>query len=507
MCDLKKQLLKGIKSKVEQSLSGKKNSNCIIDILKLTHDADKSIVTAAIKGLSRIFTMLLAKQEMIIKEDEEDKKYKQWLQDRYKDCIQCLIDVIANKNSKPITQELAMCTIVKLLEAESRNPLKQNQGYFFPRSPLEKLLTCLLSSMQDFTHLMNRFQEYLEYDDMRFYTLEVVSGKIRETNSRVQKLDAAQKKMEEELFCKNTLCLLEQVTMPTEDCLSNFLTPLPPDDEEIRATQLKEQRKAFSNAWLSFLLLSLPLQTYKTVLFMMHDKVIPHMSSPVMLTDFLTASYNIGGAISLLALNAIFILMTQHNLEYPEFYKKLYSLLEPSIFHVKYKARFFYLTNLFLSSSHLPAYLVAAFAKKLSSLALTAPPPAVMLVVPFVCNLIKRHPTCKTLIARDTEAMKDDPFLADETDPSKCRALASSLWELKTLKHHYLPSVATTAGSIERPFPKVEWDLTDFYESSYDEMFTTEINKKVKHVPLEFEAPSGLFSGKLDKFNNYWLLE
>lgn len=37
--------------------------------------------------------------------------------------------------------------------------------------------------------------------------------------------------------------------------------------------------------------------------------------------------------------------------EYPNFYQKLYGLLDPSIFHVKYRARFFHLADLFLSSS------------------------------------------------------------------------------------------------------------------------------------------------------------
>lgn len=37
--------------------------------------------------------------------------------------------------------------------------------------------------------------------------------------------------------------------------------------------------------------------------------------------------------------------------EYPDFYRKLYSLLDPSVFHVKYRARFFHLADLFLSSS------------------------------------------------------------------------------------------------------------------------------------------------------------
>jgi len=37
--------------------------------------------------------------------------------------------------------------------------------------------------------------------------------------------------------------------------------------------------------------------------------------------------------------------------DFPEFYTKLYALLKPGIFHVKYKARFFYLLDLFLTST------------------------------------------------------------------------------------------------------------------------------------------------------------
>ncbi|GCB83120.1 hypothetical protein scyTo_0023818 [Scyliorhinus torazame] len=79
------------------------------------------------------------------------------------------------------------------------------------------------------------------------------------------------------------------------------------------------------------------------------------MSKPTLMIDFLTAAYEIGGAISLLALNGLFYLIHHHNLEYPDFYKKLYSLLEPSVLHVKYRARFFHLLDLFLSSRSVPA--------------------------------------------------------------------------------------------------------------------------------------------------------
>ena len=108
------------------------------------------------------------------------------------------------------------------------------------------------------------------------------------------------------------------------------------------------------------------LDLYKRILILLTEKVMPILSNPLNFTDFLMESYNIGGSISLLALNGVFILITKHNLEYPDFYKKLYALCTPELLHAKYRARFFHLANLFLASSHLPEYLVAAFIKRLS---------------------------------------------------------------------------------------------------------------------------------------------
>ena len=41
--------------------------------------------------------------------------------------------------------------------------------------------------------------------------------------------------------------------------------------------------------------------------------------------------------------------MQKHNLDYPEFYRKLYALFTPSLFHSRYLARFLRLSDLFLS--------------------------------------------------------------------------------------------------------------------------------------------------------------
>ncbi|XP_019242371.1 PREDICTED: nucleolar complex protein 4 homolog B-like [Nicotiana attenuata] len=103
----------------------------------------------------------------------------------------------------------------------------------------------------------------------------------------------------------------------------------------------KKMKLKFTKAWISFLRLPLPIDVYKEVLVNLHQVVIPYLSNPLMLCDFLTRSYDIGGVVSVMALSSLFVLMTQHGLEYPNFYEKLYALLEPSIFMAKHRAKFF----------------------------------------------------------------------------------------------------------------------------------------------------------------------
>eukprot|EP00854_Cymbomonas_tetramitiformis_P008732 gene8732-10353_t len=134
------------------------------------------------------------------------------------------------------------------------------------------------------------------------------------------------------------------------------------------------QRKAFSQAWLALLKLPLPEDVYKKVLARMHTGVVPHLINPLLLSDFLTHSLDKGGLVGLLALNGIFVLVQEHGLEYPEFYERLYQLLDSNAFHAKYRKRFFDLVDIFLKSSHLPVYIPAAFVKRFARLALTAPP-------------------------------------------------------------------------------------------------------------------------------------
>ncbi|CAN1805193.1 Protein NUCLEOLAR COMPLEX ASSOCIATED 4 [Linum perenne] len=291
------------------------------------------------------------------------------------------------------------------------------------------------------------------------------------------------------------------------------------------ASVVKKMKVKFTKTWISFLRLPLPLDIYKEVLATMHQAVMPNMTNPLMLCDFLTRSYDIGGVVSVMALSSLFILMTKHGLEYPDFYEKLYALLVPSIFMAKHRAKFFELLDSCLRSPLLPAYLAAAFTKRLSRLSIIVPPSGGLVIIALIHNLLRRHPSINCLVHREevnassdsnlvaetdnvddghgsatTKRVGIDPFDNDESNPVKSNALGSSLWEVENLRHHYCPPVSRFVESLETDLTvtskTTEMNIKDFSSGSYATIFGAEIRRRVKQVPLAFYkmTPTTLFS-------------
>lgn len=63
-----------------------------------------------------------------------------------------------------------------------------------------------------------------------------------------------------------------------------------------------------------------------------------------------------------------------------------------------------------LKSPLLPAYLAAAFAKKLSRLSLSVPPSGALVVIALIHNLLRRHPSINCLVNRVTVQSIFCPF-------------------------------------------------------------------------------------------------
>lgn len=206
------------------------------------------------------------------------------------------------------------------------------------------------------------------------------------------------------------------------------------------------------------------------------------------------------------------------------------------------RSRFFHLLELFLSSSHLPAYMIAAYAKRLSRLSLVAEPGAILFIIPMVYNLILRHKECLQLIHRtgattvaekalqrreelssanavDAAAKKlsiqtkqialkdgNDPFLSSEKDPIKSNALQSSLWELATMKDHYNADVAVRAKIFEERLRHQFVPLDDVMDISYKSLFESQLKRKAKgSVPLAFQPITSVFT-EYDGFDSVFAL-
>ncbi|KAM7004390.1 nucleolar complex protein 4 homolog [Passerculus sandwichensis] len=500
---------------LEAVLGSRSSANRVFELLEpLAGQEEPEDIVSAARICGRLFGALLERGELFVGPlPEQDAslgesysaqdKYRIWMRHRYRDCVGCLGELMGHEAFQ--VKEQALCTLMKFVELEAQYPLIKIEWkgtLTFPCDLLKVVVDGLLPTTEDASLLISRFQEYLEYDDVRYFVMKAVTASIGQVMQKTKERPLP-------FYQQNVFSLISPINMPNKESEMVKFMVKQDNREELKFSKLQAHRQVFQKMWLTFLKHKLPPGLYKKVLVILHDSVLPYMNEPTLMMDFLTVAYGIGGAISLLALNGLFILIHQHNLEYPDFYKKLYSLLDPSIYHVKYRARFFHLTDLFLSSSHLPAYLVAAFIKRLARLALTAPPEALLMILPFICNLFRRHPACKVLLHRPAGPadMSEDPYVMEEEEPSESRALQSSVWEIQSLQSHYHPDVAKAAAVLNQSLSEMEDDISGLLELSAAELFDREVKKKAVDVPLEFEPVRGLFGKKNDIFAEHFSLD
>jgi hypothetical protein len=219
-----------------------------------------------------------------------------------------------------------------------------------------------------------------------------------------------------------------------------------------RLSDPMQYKRAFSKAWLGLLALPFTPAQHKLLLKHLPEHVVPHLRNPMLLADYLTSSYATGGMVAVLALESLFHLIVHHNLDYPGFFLSLYNLCTVDVFSAKYRAKFMKLLSTSLKSVNLPAYLVAAFAKRLAHLALHTPTPNAQFCIAQCTWLLRQHPQAQVLIHRKARTGPSKDFDNNEnTDLEKAHALDSSLWEMELLQQHHLYAAAQLAASLATP--------------------------------------------------------
>jgi len=426
------------------------------------------------------------------KEDEveegADGKLKSWMAERLQESSKKLASLL--HHPKTSVSSLVLAAITALLKASWLSSGETNKWGQVEKQVLHNFLLSVCSTKRDSKAALVRAHELLVFCDVKFHLLKQLKKTISTAvaNGKVNNF-----------FIDNVINVLELVDMKrlAGDDTTSLLCRDPDTGASLFSLDLAGARDAFQQCWLAILKTKINLAQYKRVLILLQEKVIPFLPRPLLLTDFLLTSYSVGGAISLLALSSVYTLISQHNLEFPQFYIKLYQLFAPEVMHVKYRARFFHLSSLFLSSTHLPEYLVAAFVKRLARLCLTAPAHCIPMALRFIHNLIHRHPGLVRLLDNPGgpgDSVETDPFDNCTTEPDKSRAMESSLWEVESLQRHCLPQVSQAAKELmEKGLREQELDIAPMLETDWMEAMETEAKKKVfPNVPINWEEPNGL---------------
>ncbi|OLY81381.1 hypothetical protein AYI68_g4520 [Smittium mucronatum] len=487
--------------------------------------------------------------------NKEDKKkiLADWLSKSYQTFTKILLFNLYSEDTA--IQILSLRLLLSLLQKEGAFLFRRSNKFSFPSELYKDIVVTVLTNKDTSSNLLQTFLDSFinQYSDLRFYTLKYIpvatttisTPKVTKKKDTKEPPNASDTKEALENIAQKTFFILSKlspfsdknrsasslwVSIPTGNIsypihlftlykitfinLFTIFLYILETPKKLNVFNTLQNKNAFGEAWTSFMRLPLTTTLYKQTLSIIHSKVLPGMSNPLLLMDFLTISYDAGGPISLLALNGLFTLITKYNLSYPDFYIKLYALFDRNLLHVKYRSRFLRLVDLFLSSTHLPSYLVAAFIKRMARLCLFATPSAIAAVIPFIYNLLKRHPSCMVLIHRVnqdddvaennnienpnsaektdmssdknsalSQKLTNDPYDPSELDPSKCNAISSSLWELMAIQNHYYANISTLSAIFNNPFTKPEFIIEDFLDHTYSTMFASETSRKLKNAP------------------------
>ncbi|CAK1548038.1 unnamed protein product [Leptosia nina] len=500
-----------LRNKANEFLNSRKHANNLADIIQM-FEAESDSFTPVLLAIEVIFTELLKRGDLVqevvpLKPSDQqspEAEYRKWLKECYEAALSRALECM--KRGKTVSRLQALVTLCKLMQAEGKYPLESMNGYYFPSVRLKNIFNVLLDSEVPMSAQIMRFQEFTEYRDLQQFGLKVLTT-------------IAYKKSPTHVYMQNYLELLDKLLaceIPTDIKNKN---KNPDEEKEEKVLCASEDKPPFqfnpiscrrnANRCWGFAC-QWPLceesRTHRRALMLLVERLMPLLNKPHLATDMLCDSLDVGGPISMLGLQGVLELVRHHNISYPDIYDRLYAMFEPEMFATRYKKRLIHLADIFLSSTHLPESLVAAFAKRISRLALVASPEDARECLQLVANLLLRHPALKRMIcSEDSPAiMSNDPYVMEETSAARSRALGSSLWEVRALCRHWAGGVSGAANRL------LAFDSRDKPASlappEHVEQFDAELKKHFKTIEINFIRPDGMCLTNGERLMNYWEL-
>ena len=553
---------------VEARLAGpdRQYANELVGLIEIceSRGGKAAVQLAAMQACRSLFGAWAVSGELVLRgavevDDDALAAYRAWMLRSYRRFVSSLCTMLASNKTAIALRLPALDSLVMLASVEARHarPGRADPAALDATSSAYRLaLNALMASTRALpAELLTRLKEaHLTHLDASFYLLKHVRrvSRMVPPPSRPERL----------------VDLLFLITPPSANVepRAAAMLSMPPIGQgrgakaadkaaeasrwPATARQLlsrQRHRSQFCKTWRSVLALPLPADTFRSVLTEWPNAIVPHVPVPLRYCDLLSDGYARGGVDAILALRGLFVLMTQYNLEYPQFYSRLYTLLTLDALCGPHRHTFAKHLALFLSSTGLPAYLLCAFVKRLARLALVASPSGAALGCALSFNVLLKHPSARVLAHRsssvvgqrkggegdaDEERQEEeeeneenddddddddvveagraaggpdaaliaaaaaaDPFDETEADPEQCAAIDSSVWEIDQLRQHCCPTVASLAALFAAPMTAMTppIDIEPLAALTYESLGELETRKKLKAIPLAVRTPHALF--------------
>ncbi len=213
-------------------------------------------------------------------DSNQDLQYKEWLQERYREVMKSILQCFALDKSSESCQ--ALVTAMHLLGQEGKHPIEHTtDANYFPVNRFRNILLRLLSSERLNHQLIMRFKEYSAYADVLFYAWKLLPG------------ITPKGKPSSDIYVQNYLDLLASIPIQNVDGQETPQYLCGSADGHV-VYDYAVMRKNLNKAWNCAVLWDLTEQTHKQLLIVLLEKILPHLDKPVLLTDFLMDSLDVG---------------------------------------------------------------------------------------------------------------------------------------------------------------------------------------------------------------------